>query len=137
MALKRLELNTTGERFYPMTELVTSELNKSHITEGIVHLFCMHTSCGLTINESFDHSAKEDLESYLKHVAPRDLSFIKHDAEGPDDSPSHMKTLLTGQNLAIPFENGELALGTWQGIYLCEFRDEPKRRVIIMKVIEG
>ena len=137
MALKRLVISTNGEKFYDITKDIRDIVKDQKINEGIIHLFCMHTSCGLTINESFDPSAREDLEQYLKYIAPRNLDFIKHDSEGPDDSPSHMKTMLTAQQLAIPLEQGELTIGTWQGIYLCEFRDSPKKRTIVIKIIEG
>lgn len=137
MALKRLVISTNGEKFYDITKDIRDIVKDQKINEGIIHLFCMHTSCGLTINESFDPSAREDLEQYLKYIAPRNLDFIKHDSEGPDDSPSHMKTMLTAQQLAIPLEQGELTIGTWQGIYLCEFRDSPKKRTIMIKIIEG
>lgn len=137
MALKRLVISTSGEKFYDITKDIRDIVKDQKINEGIIHLFCMHTSCGLTINESFDPSAREDLEQYLKYIAPRNLDFIKHDSEGPDDSPSHMKTMLTAQQLAIPLEKGELTIGTWQGIYLCEFRDSPKKRTIMIKIIEG
>ena len=136
MALKRLVISTNGEKFYDITKDIRDIVKDQKINEGIIHLFCMHTSCGLTINESFDPSAREDLEQYLKYIAPRNLDFIKHDSEGPDDSPSHMKTMLTAQQLAIPLEEGELTIGTWQGIYLCEFRDSPKKRTIKIKIIE-
>lgn len=137
MALKRLVISTNGEKFYDITKDIRDIVKDQKINEGIIHLFCMHTSCGLTINESFDPSAREDLEQYLKYIAPRNLDFIKHDSEGPDDSPSHMKTMLTAQQLAIPLEEGELTIGTWQGIYLCEFRDSPKKRTVMIKIIEG
>lgn len=137
MALKRLVISTNGEKFYNITKDIRDIVKDQKINEGIIHLFCMHTSCGLTINESFDPSAREDLEQYLKYIAPRNLDFIKHDSEGPDDSPSHMKTMLTAQQLAIPLEEGELTIGTWQGIYLCEFRDSPKKRTIVIKIIES
>ncbi len=135
MALKRLEIATSGESFYPISNEIADIVSSQNISHGIVHLFCMHTSCSLTISEAFDPSAKDDLEKFLKYLAPRNLDFITHDAEGPDDSPSHMKSLLTSQSLSIPLENGIMCLGTWQGIYLCEFRDEPKTRTILVKTM--
>ena len=138
MALKRLTIKTHGEKLYPITDQIKNEivaLVKKR--SGVLHLFCPHTSCGLTLNESYDPSAKEDLESFLMHVVPRNLSFIKHTDEGEDDSPSHMKTLLTGSSLQLIIEQGEVLLGTWQGIYLCEFRDQPKTRTLYLKFLEG
>jgi len=130
--------STTGEKFYEITDLVKSELTKQNpnSSDGILSLFITHTSCGLTINESYDPSAKRDMENFLKHCAPRNLSFIEHTAEGPDDSPSHMKTMLVNQNMSFIVDKGELVLGTWQGIYLCEFRDDPKQRKILVKFVE-
>ena len=93
----------------------------------------MHTSCGLTINESYDPSAASDMESFLKHLAPRDLSLITHTAEGEDDSPSHMKSMLINNSLQLIVEEGNPLIGTWQGIFLCEFRDRPHRRNILLK----
>ncbi|WP_216639890.1 secondary thiamine-phosphate synthase enzyme YjbQ [Halobacteriovorax marinus] len=80
-------------------------------------------------------SARGDLESFLDHIAPRNLPFIKHTDEGEDDSPSHMKTLLVNQSMSFIVDSGELILGTWQGIYLCEFRDSPKQRNILIKFV--
>jgi len=133
-----LTINTHGERFYNITNEVKRTLAKAtgDNDNGILHLFITHTSCGLTINESYDPSAKEDLESFLDYIAPRNLPFIKHTDEGPDDSPSHMKTMLVNQSMSFVVDNSELILGTWQGIYLCEFRDSPKQRSIIFKFVK-
>ena len=135
MNLEELLVPTHGERFYNITD----QIKESHKTlnprqqSGIFYLFLMHTSCGLCLNEAFDPSAQKDLESFLKILAPRNASFITHTTEGPDDSPSHMKSLLTSQSLILPVEQGKLMLGTWQGIYLCEFRDVPHQRKIMLK----
>lgn len=138
MPTKTLIVNTNGEAFYDISsdiKAASEELSKS--SDGILYMFIQHTSCALTINESFDPSAKRDMERFLRHLAPRNLSFIEHDAEGPDDSPSHMKSILLNQNLALPVEGGELLLGTWQGIYLAEFRDGAKQRKVLLKFIKG
>lgn len=134
MSIEKMIIETTGERLYPITELVRGAASPLvHSSSGILHLFCMHTSCSLVISESYDPTAKEDLEAFFKHLAPRNLPFIKHTLEGPDDSPSHMKSVLLQQNLALIVEEGELVLGTWQGIYLAEFRDRPHSRKILLK----
>jgi secondary thiamine-phosphate synthase enzyme len=129
---------TSGERFYDITSLINKEQKKVNpeSLSGILHLFVTHTSCGLTINESYDPLAKKDMENFLKHCAPRNLSFIEHTDEGPDDSPSHMKTMLVNQNMSFIVENGRIILGQWQGIYLCEFRDDPKQRNILVKFVK-
>lgn len=133
-------IETNNEKFLDITQNIRSEL-KEIIPEnskcGILHLFLPHTSCALTIQEAFDSSAKTDMENYLKHLAPRNLSFITHTAEGPDDSPSHMKSMTLGNSLQLIVEDEEIVLGTWQGIYLAEFRDGPHNRKIHLKFIAG
>ncbi len=103
--------------------------------DGILFIFIMHTSCALTISEDYDPSAKRDLERFFDHLAPRDLPFIEHTLEGPDDSPSHMKSALLHQHLALPVDNGKIQLGQWQGIFLAEFRDDQKTRKIHLKFL--
>ena len=129
----KLTIETSGEGFYDITGEVQNQVSAK--ASGILHLFCIHTSCALTITEAYDPSAKKDVEKFLNHLAPRDLGFIEHTLEGPDDSPSHMKSALLHQNLAFIVEEGELLLGRWQGIYLAEFRDAPHKRTILMKFI--
>ena len=134
--MKTISLQTSGEKFYDITEKVrgsVSDLAKSE--SGIAFIFCQHTSCGLVINENYDPTAKLDMEAFLKHLAPRNLSFIQHTIEGEDDSPSHMKSMLIQQHLALPVEQGALVMGTWQGIFLAEFRDAAKNRKILIKFI--
>ena len=136
MSYLKITVPTNGERFYSITDLVKSSVkNISANKSGILHLFIQHTSCALTISEDYDSTAKSDLEDFLKQIAPRDFPFIKHTLEGDDDSPSHMKSILLQQHLAFPVEKGELLLGTWQGIYLAEFRDAPHRRNVIVKFL--
>ena len=137
MSLTRLIIPTQGEQFYDITTRVNESLQqlRGKKQSGILNLFIQHTSCGLTINESYDPSAREDMEEFLRHLAPRNLKFIKHDDEGPDDSPSHMKSMLIQNSITIPVERGQLLLGQWQGLYLCEFRDAPKERSILLKFL--
>lgn len=139
MSLTRLIIPTQGEQFYDITARVKDslELIRGENQSGLLNLFIQHTSCALTINESYDPSAREDMEEFLRHLAPRNLKFIKHDDEGPDDSPSHMKSMLIQNSITIPVEKGQLLLGQWQGIYLCEFRDAPKERSILLKFLAG
>ncbi len=87
--------------------------------EGVLQLFMRHTSAGLLINENADPDVRHDLELYLNQIVPENAPYFKHIMEGADDMPAHIKTALTGINLTIPIINGKLALGTWQGIYLC------------------
>lgn len=134
MSYLKITVPTHGERLYSITEHIHSSLSELTLQQsGILHLFIQHTSCALTISEDYDPSAKRDLEVFLKYLAPRNLPFIEHTLEGEDDSPSHMKSILLQQHLALPVEDGKLLLGTWQGVYLAEFRDAPHQRSIILK----
>lgn len=129
---------TKGEGFTDITFAIQEKLKKELLSKtdqnGLLNIFIKHTSCALTINEAYDPSAREDMENFLRHLAPENLKFIKHTDEGPDDSPSHMKSILTQTSLSIPVINGELQLGTWQGIYLCEFRNSPKERTVLLSL---
>ncbi len=134
MNIQRIQITTQGESFYPITEIVEQWLKKNiSRNSGILYLFLIHTSCALTISENYDPTARKDLESFLKHLAPRNLPYIQHTLEGEDDSPSHMKSILLQQHLAIPVEDGQLILGQWQGIFLAEFRDKPHQRTLLLK----
>ncbi|TNF31569.1 MAG: YjbQ family protein [Deltaproteobacteria bacterium] len=138
MTYQTLNVQTNGESFYDITKELKKWCSENLASRsGVLHLFIMHTSCALTINESYDPAARRDMERFMKHLAPRDLAFIEHDDEGEDDSPSHMKSILLNQNLGLVVEKGELVIGTWQGIYLAEFRDAPHNRKVVLKFIEG
>lgn len=131
-----LTFNTEGEGFTDITFAIQEVLKEKLLTKpdqnGLLNIFVKHTSCALTINEAYDPSANQDLVEFLKHLAPTNLKFIKHTDEGPDDSPSHMKTMLTQTSLCIPVIEGKMQFGTWQGIYLCEFRSQPKKRTLLV-----
>jgi secondary thiamine-phosphate synthase enzyme len=102
---------------------------------GILHLFIQHTSAGLTINENADPDVLADFETFFNKLAPEHLPGIVHTMEGPDDMPAHIKSSLVGSSISIPIENHNLALGTWQGIYLCEFRNRGGARKIVATVL--
>ena len=106
--------------------LITGEV-LSHLPQlpdaGLLHLFVQHTSCGLSVNENADPDVRADMERILNHLVPEGQPYYRHTLEGDDDMPAHAKSTLTGVSLTIPIRHGRLALGTWQGIYLCEFRD--------------
>ena len=104
------------------------------IVSGAVTLFVRHTSASLTIQENADPDVLTDLRTALDRLAPRDGGWI-HDAEGPDDMPAHIRTMLTATSLQVPVIDGRLALGTWQGIYLIEHRSRPHRREVVMQAI--
>lgn len=102
---------------------------------GLLHLFVKHTSCGLTINENADPDVREDLSAILDHMVKERETYYRHTCEGPDDMPAHAKSTLTGVSVTVPVTNGHLNLGTWQGIYLCEFRNHGGPRVIVATVV--
>lgn len=137
MKYTELKVGTDGEKFYDVTGDIKSSLDQiladCGASSGVLHLFITHTSCALTISEAYDPKAAIDIENFLKHTAPRNLSFIEHDDEGPDDSPSHMKSILLNQSISLIVDERKLVLGTWQGIYLAEFRDHPHTRKVLMK----
>lgn len=133
-----IKIQTTGEKFQNITTLIQETLSntieQNRLSDsGILFISCPHTSCALTINEAYEESAQLDMQSFLKHLAPRDLPFIVHTTEGPDDSPSHMKSMLLQQSLSLIVDHSKMLLGTWQGIYLAEFRDQKKTRSLYLK----
>jgi secondary thiamine-phosphate synthase enzyme len=101
---------------------------------GVLHLFIQHTSAGLAIGENADPTVRQDLNEAFDRLAPEDAGYV-HDAEGADDMPAHIKTVLTGNSISIPITEGKLCLGTWQGIYLCEFRDHATSRTLVVTVL--
>jgi secondary thiamine-phosphate synthase enzyme len=116
--------------------LITEEVEKNLLPlpeKGILHLFIKHTSAGLTINENADATVREDFESTFNKLIPEGNSYV-HDSEGPDDMPSHIKNALLGSAIQIPISNHKMNLGIWQGIYLCEFRNNGGRRKLVATV---
>lgn len=103
---------------------------------GLLHLFIQHTSCALTINENADPSVRVDMESIMNNMVPEDQSFYTHTLEGSDDMPAHLKSSMFGSSLSIPISHGRLNLGTWQGIYFCEFRNHGGSRSIVATILE-
>ena len=101
---------------------------------GLLNVFIHHTSAGLMINEAADPSVLTDMENMFNHLVPENLPFLVHIMEGPDDMPAHVKSALTGVSLTIPINEGRLKLGTWQGIFLCEFRDHGGQRKLTVTV---
>src|SRR3954452_5237364 len=127
-----LTVQTRGAGFVDLTRQVAEFLGEAAAREGAVTLFVRHTSASLTIQENADPSVLDDLMTALDGLAPENAGWT-HDAEGPDDMPAHVKTMLTSASLHIPVLNGKLALGTWQAIYLIEHRTRPHRREIVLQ----
>ena len=108
--------------------LVTSEVlapvpELAQVAAGLLHLHILHTSAGLALNENASPDVRSDLAEWLDRAVPDGAGYFRHTLEGPDDMPAHVKAVITGPSLTLPVAEGRLALGTWQGIYLCEFRD--------------
>ena len=124
--------------FHIITDFIVAQLSsKEEIpTDGILHVFIQHTSAGLTINENADPTVREDYESIFNQLVPENLPFLKHTLEGPDDMPAHIKSSLVGSSVSIPIVEGRLQLGTWQGVYLCEFRNNGGRRNLTLSVYQ-
>ncbi|WP_295939486.1 secondary thiamine-phosphate synthase enzyme YjbQ [uncultured Alistipes sp.] len=120
--------------FHLITDEITSHLPPLPET-GLLHLFIQHTSAGITINENADPDVRTDLETIFDRLVRERESYYVHTLEGDDDMPAHAKATLTGVELTIPVTRGRLNLGTWQGIYLCEFRDRASGRRIVATVI--
>lgn len=131
-----LEILTRGKGLYPFTELVQNRISQWGIQEGMCFLYVPHTSASLVISENYDPTAKDDLERFMELLIPEDQSWHHHTLEGPDDSPSHMRTMLTHTSLSIPVDNYKLSLGTWQGIYLFEHRLASHRRQVLLRAVE-
>ena len=124
-------LRSKSRGFHLITDEVLSalpELNQFEV--GILHLFILHTSASLTINENADADVRQDMETAFNKIVPESLPFV-HTIEGQDDMPAHVKAAMLGSSLTIPVRSGELRLGTWQGIYLCEHRNAGGRRKLV------
>lgn len=104
--------------------------------QGLLNVYIQHTSAGLCINENADPDVRHDFEHYMDLIVPTSPSFLKHTIEGPDDMPAHVKSSLVGHSVSIPIVDGRLALGTWQGIYLCEFRERLHQRRVLISIYE-
>lgn len=129
---RTIELEPKSRGFNLVTQEVLSALPELLAFDvGLLHVFIQHTSASLTINENADPDVPADLESSLSAIAPENFPF-RHTCEGPDDMPAHVKSSLLGSSLTIPVRNGQLTLGTWQGIYLCEHRRRGGRRRLVL-----
>ncbi|WFU20375.1 secondary thiamine-phosphate synthase enzyme YjbQ [Bradyrhizobium sp. CB3481] len=127
-----LTVQTSGVGFTDLTAEVAKFLREAGAREGMVTLFIRHTSASLTIQENADPTVLVDLTTALNRLAPENAGW-RHDTEGPDDMPAHIKTMLTATSLQVPLLHGALALGTWQAIYLIEHRARPHRREIVLQ----
>ena len=113
-------------------EIVRAVPEISRYRVGLAHLFIRHTSAALALNENADPTVRADMEAYFNRLAPENAPYYSHTSEGPDDMPAHLKAVLLGSSLTIPISDGRLVLGTWQGVYLCEHRDDGGRRRVVV-----
>ena len=128
-------LQTHGQGTTEITDRVREVLRESGLTTGTVNVFCQHTSCSLVLMENADPSARQDLEAFMQKLVPEDEPYFVHTLEGPDDMPSHIKMALTRTSETIPFADGRLLLGTWQGLFLWEHRDAPHARRLVVTFV--
>lgn len=130
---KSMQLSPRGPGVHLITHEVLAQLPElAQVRVGMAHFFLQHTSAGLALNENAEPDVRADLHHYLQQVVPEDAPYYTHRYEGPDDMPAHIKTVLVGSSVTVPITAGRLALGTWQGLYLCEFRRHaPPRRLAV------
>ncbi|HEY5759176.1 MAG TPA: secondary thiamine-phosphate synthase enzyme YjbQ [Steroidobacter sp.] len=130
-----LAIRTTRRGLVDFTREVRAWVTAQEVTTGLLTVFCKHTSASLLIQENAAPEVRTDLEAFFEQIAPEDPSRYAHDDEGPDDMPAHLRTALTQVQLSIPVLDGEPALGTWQGIYLFEHRQQSHRREIVLHLL--
>jgi secondary thiamine-phosphate synthase enzyme len=130
---KEIKLTARVRGFHLITDEILAQLTQlSRINIGMMNVLIKHTSASLTINENADYSVRDDLESYFNRLAPENEAYFTHLDEGSDDMPAHLKSSLLGSSLNIPITNGNLNLGIWQGIYLCEHRNRGGERTLVV-----
>ncbi len=130
-----ITVKTRGKGLYPFTKLVEDWIGKQNVSNGLLTLFIQHTSCSLVIQENADPDVTLDLRDFFERLVPEDGKHYRHTAEGPDDMTSHIRSTLTQTSLSVPMISGELALGTWQGLYVFEHRSRPHQRSVVLQLM--
>ncbi|GAB3842683.1 secondary thiamine-phosphate synthase enzyme YjbQ [Hymenobacter jeollabukensis] len=131
-----MRLPAVRRGFHLITDLVTAELPElEQVQAGTLHVFIQHTSASLSINENADPTVRHDFEQFFNRTVPENAPYFRHTLEGPDDMPAHLKAAMLGSSVTVPVTNGELALGTWQGIYLGEHRNNGGRRWLVLTLL--
>lgn len=130
-----LEISTSGKGLHEFTSSIRNQLKEWNVREGMCFLFLQHTSASLVISENWDPTARADLATFMERLVPDRDTWYTHDLEGSDDATSHIRSMLTDVSLTIPIDDGDLSLGTWQGIYIFEHRARPHRRKVLMRVL--
>jgi len=132
---KEIILKPRGRGFHLVTDEIVGQIPEiKEIKVGLLHIHIKHTSASLTLNENYDPDVRGDMERYFDRTVKENESWYKHTSEGSDDMPSHIKSTIIGTSLTIPITNGKLNLGTWQGIYLCEYRNHAGIRKIVATI---
>ena len=130
--IEQVDVRVIGQGLHDITLSVTAVVKSSGITEGLCTLYIQHTSASLLIQENYDPSAKVDLENWLNRLVSENDSLYTHTLEGTDDMPAHIKSALTAVSISVPVIDGQLALGTWQGVFLWEHRHQPCNRTVLV-----
>ncbi len=130
-----IEVDTRGRGTYNLTGSVQEVVNRSGVHVGLCHVFCHHTSASLLLCENADPQVRADLEAFMARLVPDGDPLFRHDLEGPDDMPAHVRAVLSGTGLTLPVHDRRCALGTWQGLYLWEHRTAAHRRRITVTVL--
>jgi len=131
---KTLEINTSPKSFLDITNDVQAFVSESGLANGVCSLFIKHTSASLVIQENYDPSVRQDFETIFSKLVPEDFPYV-HNMEGKDDMPAHVRSALTSTSESIPVVNSKLSLGTWQGIYIWEHRDQTHNRKVIVSMV--
>ena len=133
---KEIELRSRSRGFHLVTSEIISHLPEMQsIQNGVLHVFIKHTSASLTLNENADPSVREDFETHFNKLAPEHERYYEHNTEGSDDMPAHLKASILGSSVSVPVTEGSLNLGTWQGIYFCEHRNNGGARELVLTLI--
>jgi secondary thiamine-phosphate synthase enzyme len=131
-----LNLRTSGKGLHEITDQIVQRLREWDVHAGMCFLFIQHTSASLVLSENYDPSAQSDLETFMDRLVPEGQNWYRHTMEGADDSPSHIRAMITTTSTSIPVDNGQLNLGTWQGVYIFEHRESPQRRSILLRCLK-
>ena len=132
---KNILVGPCSRGFHIITDLIINEVPEiEKINIGVLHLFIKHTSASLTLNENADQTVRKDFESHFNELVPESQSYYQHIFEGPDDMPAHLKASILGSSVSVPISKGQLNLGTWQGIYLCEHRNKAYERKMVATI---
>ena len=133
---KNITIKKKQKGFHLITDQLTSqvpEINKIHI--GLLHVFILHTSASITLNENMDSSVRDDFESFFNHLVPENQNYFTHIYEGSDDMPAHLKSMITQTHISLSLKDKKIILGTWQGIYLLEHRASSRKREILVHIL--